>query len=51
MLIEDMDKKLLTLKIIEASKLLKQKVSVWFYQMARGIKDILSNARTKIKGL
>ena len=51
MLIEDMDKKLLTMKIIEASKSLKRKVLVWFYQMARGIKEILSNARTGIKAL
>ena len=32
MLIEDMDKKLLTIKILEASKSLKRKVLVWFYQ-------------------
>ena len=51
MLIEDMDKKLLTLKIIDASKSLKRKVLVWFYQMARGIKEILSNARKGIKAL
>ena len=49
MLIEDMDKKLLTLKIIDASKSLKRKVLVWFYQMARGIKEILSNARKGLK--
>ena len=32
MLIEDMDKKLLTIKIINRSKSLKNKVLVWFYQ-------------------
>ena len=51
MLIEDMDKKLLTIKILEASKSLKRKVLVWFYQMARGIKEILKNARQGIKAL
>ena len=51
MLIEDMDKKLLTIKILEASKSLKRKVLVWFYQMARGIKEILKNARTGVKSL
>ena len=38
MLIEDMDKKLLTIKIINRSKSLKNKVLVWFYQVARGHK-------------
>ncbi len=51
MLIEDMDKKLLTIKILEASKSLKRKVLVWFYQMARGIKEILKNAKTGVKAL
>ena len=51
MLIEDMDKKLLTIKILEASKSLKRKVLVWFYQMARGIKEILKNARKGVKAL
>ena len=40
MLIEDMDKKLLTIKIINRSKPLRNKVLVWFYQMARGIKEL-----------
>ena len=51
MLIEDMDKKLLTIKILEASKSLKRKVLVWFYQMARGIKEILKNARKGVTAL
>ena len=51
MLIEDMDKKLLTIKIINRSKSLKNKVLVWFYQMARGIKEILSYAKKGIKEL
>ena len=51
MLIEDMDKKLLTIKIINRSKPLRNKVLVWFYQMARGIKEILSYAKKGIKEL
>ena len=51
MLIEDMDKKLLTIKIINRSKSLKNKVLVWFYQIARGIKEILSYAKKGIKEL
>ena len=50
-LIEDMDKKLLTIKIINRSKSLKNKVLVWFYQIARGIKEILSYAKKGIKEL
>lgn len=49
MLIEDMDKKLLTIKIIESSKSLKNKILVWFYQVARGIKEILKYAKEGIK--
>lgn len=51
MLIENMDKKLLTIKIINRSKSLKNKVLVWFYQIARGIKEILSYAKKGIKEL
>ena len=51
MLIEDMDKKLLTIKIINRSKSLKNKVLVWFYQVARGIREILSYAKKGIKEL
>lgn len=49
MLIEDMDRKLLTIKIIERSKSIRNKVLVWFNQMARGISNILSYAKTGIK--
>lgn len=49
MLIEDMDKKLLTIKILERSKALKKKVIVWFNQIARGINEILKYAHTGIK--
>ena len=51
MLIEDIKKKLLTIKIINRSKSLKNKVLVWFYQIARGIKEILSYAKKGIKEL
>ena len=49
MLIEDMDKKLLTMKIIERSRSLKRKVIVWFNQISKGISEILKYARTGIK--
>lgn len=49
MLIEDMDKKILSIKIIERSKSLRNKVLVWFNQLAKGIHNILSYAKTGIK--
>ena len=49
MLIEDMNKKLLTIKIIESSKSLKNKMLVWFYQVTRGIKEILKYVKEGIK--
>lgn len=49
MLIEDMNKKLLTIKILERSKSLKRKVFVWFSQISKGISEILRYARTGIK--
>ena len=48
-LVEAIDKKLLTIKIIERSKSLRNKIIVWLSQMARGIKEILSYAHTGIK--
>lgn len=48
-LIEDMDRKLLTIKIIEASKSLRKKVLIWFGQISRGIGEMLSFAHTGIK--
>ena len=35
--------------IITESKSLKNKVSLWFYQISRGIAEILKNARTGIR--
>lgn len=49
MLIEDMDKKLLTMKMLERSKSLKRKVLVWFSQISKGISEILKYAHTGIK--
>ena len=48
MLIEDMNKKLLTIKIIEASKSIRNKIIVWMSQFTRGIKRTLSYAHAGI---
>ena len=49
MLAEDMDKKLLTMKIVERSKSIRNKVLVWLSQIARGISEILKYAHSGIK--
>ena len=49
MLSDQIDKKLLVIKIIENSKSLRGKIIVWLSQMARGIKEILSYCHTGIK--
>lgn len=46
---EHINKKLLTIKIIEASKSLRKKIVVWLSQIAKGIKAILSYCHTGIK--
>lgn len=46
---ENIDKKLLSIKILERSKALKKKVLVWFGQISKGIANILSYANTGIK--
>ena len=48
-LADKIDKNLLSIKIIEASKSLKGKAIVWLSQIARGIKAILSYAHSGIK--
>lgn len=48
-LADAMDKKLLTIKIIEESKSLKNKAIVWLGQISQGIINILKNAKTGIK--
>ena len=49
MLADKIDKNLLTIKILYASKSLKEKAIVWLSQIARGIKNILSFAYSGIK--
>lgn len=46
---DKINKNLLTIKIIYASKSLKQKSIVWLSQIARGIKNILKYAHTGIR--
>ncbi len=48
-LAEEINTKLLSIKIIEASKSIRGRVVVWMSQMARGIKRILSYAHEGIK--
>lgn len=48
-LADNINNKLLTLKIIYASKSLKDKAIVWLSQIARGIKEILKYAHNGIK--
>ena len=48
-LVEEINRKLLSIKIIEASKSIRNKVIIWMSQFARGIKKILSYAHTGIK--
>ena len=48
-LADNMDRKLLTVKIIYASKSLRDKSIVWLSQIARGIREILKYARNGIK--
>ena len=47
--VEKINKNLLTIKIIYASESLREKVSVWTGQIARGIGKILELAHTGIK--
>ena len=48
-LAEKMNKKLLVIKITEASKSLKNSLLVWYGQISRGIREILKHAHTGIK--
>ena len=48
-LVEDMNNKLLSIKIIEESKSIRQTVGVWITQFARGINKMLSRAIVGIK--
>lgn len=49
MMAEKVDKKLLIIKIIERSRSLKCKAYLWYYQISKGIKEILKYAHTGIK--
>ena len=49
MLADKIDRKLLVIKIIEASKSLRRKIIVWLSQISRGIKEILKYCHTGIK--
>lgn len=48
-LADNIDKKLLTIKIIYAGKSLKEKAIVWLSQIAKGIKEILIHAHNGIR--
>lgn len=48
-LAEEVNEKLLSIKIIERSKSLRNKVIVWLTQIARGVNEILSYAHKGIK--
>ena len=48
-LVEKLDNKLLTIKIIERSKSLRNKILVWISQMSKGISEILKYAKVGIK--
>lgn len=50
-LAEEMEYKLLSIKIIEASKSIRKNVIIWMSQFSRGIKNILAHAKTGIKEL
>lgn len=46
---EKLDLNLLAIKIIEASKSLRNKIIVWYSQLARGMSEILKYAHTGVK--
>ena len=48
-LAEEIDYRLLTIKIIERSRSLRNKIVMWLSQIARGVKEILSYAHEGIK--
>ena len=48
-LTDKIDKKLLTIKIIEACKSLRNKVIVWITQISRGISSMLAYVHAGIK--
>lgn len=49
MLAEKINRKLLVIKMIERGKSIKEKVCLWYYQISRGMKEILKYAHNGIK--
>lgn len=49
LLIEGMDRKLLAIKALLHSKAIKKKIRFWYYQMTKGIREILKHARRGIR--
>lgn len=49
MLAEKVNEKLLVIKMIERGKSIKNKSSMWYYQISKGIKEILKYAHNGIK--
>lgn len=49
MLVDKIDRNLFVIKIIEASKSLRNKVIVWLSQISRGIREILKYCHAGIK--
>ena len=49
MMVENINSKLLIIKIIERSKLIKGKAYLWYYQISNGIKETLKFTHTGIK--
>lgn len=49
LLTEKMNKRLLTIKILERAKVIRTKLVFYYYQMSKGIRNILAHAKTGIK--
>lgn len=49
LLIEGMDRKLLAIKTLIHSKSIKKKIRFWYYQMAKGIREMLKHAKHGIR--
>ncbi len=49
LLIDSMDRKLLAIKTLLHSKAIKKKVRFWYYQMTKGIREILKHAKKGIR--
>lgn len=49
LLAEKINKKILVIKIVERSKSIKNKAYLWYYQISKGISEILKYAHIDIK--